>query len=61
LSSLGGIFKKKAGETKMTKEKILKEESAVEKNYESTVCATSSIASWLIKSVIFTLLFLIFR
>ena len=39
------------------------EENAVivGKDYEKAVCTTSSIASWLIKSVIFTLLFLIFR
>ncbi|MBO7344525.1 MAG: hypothetical protein J6U92_01105 [Clostridia bacterium] len=45
----------------MFSEKIFNEKTLVEKDYEKITYTTSSIASWLIKSVIFVILLLVFR
>ncbi len=45
----------------MINDKKFSEQNSIEKDYERAVCTTSSIASWLIKSVIFVLLLLVFK
>ena len=45
----------------MTNQKNLNEKNFNDKDYEKIAWTTSSIASWLIKSVIFVVLLLVFR
>ena len=45
----------------MFSEKIFNEKTLVEKDYEKITYTTSSIASWLIKSIILVVLLLLFK